>query len=341
MSAEVEQAPFERGPVVGIDLGGTKMLAGLVETTGLVRSRVLRPSSDLKDQPEVLLDRLAEAANEAAEMAGIPLKDVAGIGLVVPGPLNRARDTVTVAPNLGWTNLAARDALRARLGGVKVFLENDVRGAALAEHALGAGRRVRSMLAVFVGTGVGGGLIVNGRLYHGTHGGAGEIGHVVVRAGGPRCSCGRRGCLEALAARAAIAGYVAQAAERGRETVLVEMLHGHFETLTSRDLAQAVEQNDQVALNAARKSARYVGTAIGSVANLLDPALVVLGGGFVEAVGERYVRWVTRAAHAQILSESARGLPIVLSALGDDAGLMGAALTAIAGLEDEENGADD
>jgi glucokinase len=188
------------------------------------------------------------------------------------------------------------------------------------------------MLAVFVGSGVGGGLVVNGSLYHGAHGGAGEIGHMVVRAGGPRCGCGRFGCLEAMAARDAVGRYVIQEVERGHRTLLTDILLGNLLALTSRDLAMAIAQSDTVAIRAARRSARYTGLAIGSVVNLLDPAVVVIGGGVAEALGQRYVESAADAARRQILASSALDLPIVMSQLGDDAGLLGAAMTAFAGL---------
>ena len=178
-------------PVVAIDLGGTKALAGVVESDGTVRSRVWLPSRELSGRPAELLDRLAEGAQAAAEQAGLPFEKVAAIGVCVPGPLDPSRSVVAMAPNLGWVDLPVREEMERRLPHKSVFIENDVRAAALSEHRLGAGRGSESMLAVFVGSGVGGGLIVNGTVYHGAHGGAGEIGHMVVRAGGPRCGCGR------------------------------------------------------------------------------------------------------------------------------------------------------
>jgi glucokinase len=313
--------------VVAIDLGGTKALAGVVTRDGTVKSRVWLSSRDLVDKPAELLDRLADGVHQAAKEAGIT--QVAALGLCVPGPLDPTRSVVSLAPNLGWHELPVRQELEQRLPGLKVFLENDVRAAALAENALGAGRGCESLLAVFVGSGVGGGYVVNGRLYHGAHGGAGEIGHVVIRAGGPRCGCGRAGHLEAMSARDAVGRYVMQAVARGQHTVLTEMLHGNLRAFTSRDLANAVRQNDAVALRAARRSARYLGVALGGVVNLLDPATVVLGGGIVEAVGQRYIDWAIEVARRQIISSAARDVPIVASVLGDDAGLLGAALTAI------------
>jgi glucokinase len=318
--------------VVAVDLGGTKILAGVVGRDGRVHSREWLPSHDLKDRPAALLDRIAEATATAAERASVPFARVAAVGVGVPGPLDRSRSVVSVAPNLGWEDLAVRAELERRLSGPRAYLENDVRAAALAEHTFGAGRDYRSLLAVFVGTGVGGGLILDGRLYHGSRGGAGELGHVVACAGGPRCGCGRRGCLEALAARGAVARYVGEQVARGRRTVLSTLLKGALDALTSRDLAEAIKQDDPVAVRAARRSARYVGAAVGGIVNLLDPDAVMLGGGIAEALGQRYVDWAAQAARRQILADSARDLPIVASELGDDAGLLGAALTAFEGL---------
>ena len=317
-------------PVVAIDLGGTKALAGLVDANGTVRSRVWLPSRDLKGRPDELLDRLAEGADAAAARADQPFRSIDSIGVCVPGPLDHSRSVVALAPNLGWVDLAVREELERRLPGKSVYLENDVRAAALGEHRLGAGRGYSSMLAVFIGSGVGGGMVVDGRLFHGAHGGAGEIGHMVVRAGGPRCSCGRAGCLEAMAARDAVARYVIADVKRGHKTLLTEILNGDLLAFTSRDLALAVAEHDAVAIRAARRSARYTGLAVGSVVNLVDPSIVVIGGGIAEALGQAYVDWATEIARRQILS-SARDVPIVPSQLRDDAGLLGAALTAFAG----------
>ncbi len=318
--------------VVAVDLGGTKAFVGVVARDGTIAHREALLSRDLRDQPSALLDRLADGVRAAMQAEAADPDHVAAVGLCVPGPLDPTRSVVSVAPNLGWYDVAVREELERRLPGMAVFVENDVRAVALSEHLLGAGRGYDSMLAVFVGSGVGGGLIVRGRLYHGSHGGAGEIGHVVIQAGGPLCGCGRRGDLEAMAARDAVARYVKQAVARGQRTVLTELLPAGLDTLTSRDLAAAIDRNDGVAIRAARRSARYVGLAIGSVVNLLDPGIVVVGGGIAEAFGQRYVDTAALVAREQILSDSARDLPIVAAQLGSDAGLLGAALTAYEGL---------
>jgi glucokinase len=314
--------------VVGVDLGGTKVLAGVVGQDTSVLSRVKRKTAMYRDQPAALLDLLAEVICSAAEQAGQSLDSIAAVGVGVPGSLDLDLSVVLVAPNLGWTNVPARAELQQRLSGRPVFLDNDVRCAALAEHALGAGAGRRSMVAIFVGTGVGGGLIEDGRLVLGTRGGAGEIGHMVVRAEGPRCSCGRRGCLEAMAARPAMARFVAKQIRKGKKTTLTHACSTGAQRLTSGDLREAVRKGDQVAIRAVRRSARYVGLAAGGLVNLLDPELVVLGGGVVDALGQQYVDWAAGRARAQILAERTRELPIVPAKLGDDAGLLGAALAA-------------
>src|SRR5712692_8522293 len=231
-------------PVVAIDLGGTKALVGVVDADGNVRSRVWLPSRDLSGRPAELLDRLAEGAGAAASQADLPFEAITAVGVCVPGPLDSSRSVVAIAPNLGWVNLAVRQELERRLPHKSVFLENDVRAAALSEHKLGAGHGYDSMLAVFVGSGVGGGIVVDGRLYHGGHGGAGEIGHMTVRAGGPRCGCGRFGCLEAMAARDAVARYVIDEVERGHHTALTDILKGNLRALTSRELERAIDKHD-------------------------------------------------------------------------------------------------
>src|ERR687886_152909 len=181
-------------PVVAIDLGGTKALAGVVESDGTVRSRVWLPSRDLRGRPAELLDRLAEGAGTAATQAGLSLDAVAAVGVCVPGPLDPSRSVVALAPNLGWVDLPVREELERRLPRTPVFAENDVRAAALSEHRLGAGRGYDSMLAVFVGSGVGGGIVVNGQLYHGAHGGAGGRASSRMGAGGfPRRDGGAGG----------------------------------------------------------------------------------------------------------------------------------------------------
>jgi glucokinase len=316
--------------VVGVDLGGTKVLAGVVDHDGKVLSRYKAKTRQYKGQPSELLDLIAESVHGAVGDAHLELSAIEAVGVGIPGALDPTRDLVSVAPNLGWINLPARDELSKRLNGITVRLENDVRNAALAESVLGAGAGSQSMVAIFVGTGIGGGLIAHGELQRGTHGGAGEVGHTVIRAGRGLCSCGQKGHLEALAARPAVTAYIARHVKRGEKTTLVGRGHGKTDVqyLTSGDVEAAVKKGDALATRAVQRSARYVGLACGSLVNLLDPQLIVLGGGLVDAIGQQYLDWAAEAARPHILSKLAHDTPIVAAKLGDDAGLLGAALTA-------------
>jgi glucokinase len=321
------------GPVLAIDLGGTKALIGVVEPDGTVRSRLPLTTREFNGRPIQLLDCIADGGRQVLDAADVRLEHVAAVGVCLPGVLNANRSVIVIAPNLGWVDVQIRAELERRFSDVPVFVENDVRAAALSELRLGAGRGYASILAIFVGSGVGGGIVIDNQPFSGAHGLAGEVGHMVVAAGGPRCGCGRSGCLESVSAREAVARSVHNDVRRGHATVLTTMLNGDVMALTSRELAQAISESDPVALRAARRSARYVGLAVGGMINVLDPEVVVIGGGIAEAVGSRYIEWATEIACRQALPSPGRRVPIVASALRDDAGLLGAALTATAVLE--------
>lgn len=336
MRSDITMPGVAATDIVAVDLGGTKLLAGVIDGCGSLRSRVTYTTHDLRGRPSDLLDRIADAIRSAVSMAGGAAYRSVGVG--VAGALDRSKTVVDVAPNLGWQSVAIAPELSRRLDGAAVFVENDGRAAALAEHRFGAGKGRASLLAVFVGTGVGGAIVHADDLHEGAHGGAGKIGHVIIRAGGARCPCGRRGCLEALVARDALARHAARLVARGQRTVLTSMVGDDLRSLTSRELAVALAQNDPVAIRIARRSARYVGLAIGSALNLLEPDVVVLGGGVAQAGGTRYMAWVTQAARSQVVSTRARMTSIVPAALGDDAGLVGAALVARRGLARHDAG---
>ncbi|MGH2353971.1 MAG: ROK family protein, partial [Chloroflexota bacterium] len=217
--------------------------------------------------------------------------------------------------------------LQARLQ-VPVAVGNDVRVAVLAEHAAGAGRGVRNMVGIWPGTGVGGGLILNGHLYMGEGAMAGEVGHITIKAGGPKCGCGGRGHLEALASRTAIVRDIAKAVKKGEKTLLTKTVGKDVSTATSGALARAWRRGDKLVTRVLDRAAEHLALGIASVANLLNPELVVLGGGVVEGLGESYIEQVRKLVRKMPLQSSTESLRIVKSELGDDAGITGAALLA-------------
>ncbi len=316
------------GYVAAVDLGGTKILAALFDPQGRIVARAKKPTG-ADHSPAAVIDRMVDCIYAASGDAAVAAAQVLACGVGAPGPIDPQTGTVEVAPNLGWEQVPLRAELERRLG-IPVAVGNDVRVAVLAESVAGAGRGVRHMVGIWPGTGVGGGLILDGQLYHGAHDLAGEIGHITVKLGGPRCGCGGRGHLEALASRTAIVREIAKAVKKGEKTVLTRIVGREKDLLkaTSGDLAEAWEQGDKVVSKVLDKAAKALAAGIASVANLLNPELVVLGGGVIEGLGEPYVEEIRRRVRKHPLYGATRDLRIVKAALGDDAGITGAALLA-------------
>jgi glucokinase len=314
------------GYVGAVDLGGTKILAAIFDPEGKIVSRSKRPTGS-DHTPAVVLDRIASCVRRAAAGAGIAPEALGAVGLGAPGPIDLSNGTILFAPNLDWNVVPLRAELEARLG-VPVAVGNDVRVAVLAEHGAGAGRGARDMVGIWLGTGVGGGLILDNQLYTGSHAFAGEIGHVTVKAGGPRCACGGRGHVEALCNRPAIVKAVARAVKKGEKTVLTRLAGKDVTRATSGNLAAAWQRGDKVVSHAVDDAAKYLAIAIAGLATLLNPELVVLGGGVVEGLGEPFVEKVRASLVGMPLTSSTGTLRIVKSTLGDDAGIAGGALLA-------------
>lgn len=314
------------GHVGAIDLGGTKILASIFAPDGSIVSRS-KKMTRAQHGPDVVVERMAEAMREAAAEAGIDAKEIAAVGVGAPGPVDTKAGVVRQAPNLGWENYPLRDELARHLN-CGVALGNDVNVAVLAEYAAGAGRGARHVVGIWPGTGVGGGMILDGRMYDGAWDLAGEVGHITIKAGGPRCGCGGRGHLEALCSRTAIVKAIAKAEKRGAKTDLSKVTGKPILETTSGDLARALARGDKVVEKVLNRTAKYLALGVASVANLLNPELVVLGGGVVEALGDPFVEQVTKLVRKQPLKSVTSDLRIVPSQLGDDAGITGAALLA-------------
>lgn len=312
--------------VVGIDLGGTKVLIGLVGPDNSVLSRYKAPTRE-HHQPDELLKAIAAGVHEAAKKANVPWEAIRAAGMGIPGPIDAATGVVKLAPNLGWSNVPVREVLERELG-LPVGIDNDVRVATLSEFQLGAGRGHQRVVSFFVGTGIGGGLVLDGQVYHGAHNAAGEIGHTFVKAGGPLCSAGHKGCLEAMASRTAIQRDIVAAAKKGKATALKNIAGKDLAEIKSGDLAEALERNDKLTKRVVRRAAHYVGYGIASAVNLLDPEIIILGGGVVEALGDTFMNWAIERARPNIIASDARAVAIIRAELGDDAGMLGAALVA-------------
>jgi glucokinase len=278
---------------------------------------------------------MAAAIDEAIEAAAVTRKDIAAIGVGSPGPLDPEEGIVVIAPNLGWKNVNVRASLEEEFR-IPAFIENDVNVGTLGEHRLGAGQGVSDLVGIFVGTGIGGGIILDGRLYRGFNKTAGEIGHMVVVEGGPLCGCGNQGCLEAVASRSAITRMIREALGNGKKSVVTELTGKSSAQIKSQALAEALRREDKVVTNALQKATYYLGIAVAGVINFLGPEMIILGGGVVEAMEEFYLAEVRKTVVDFAFPNAAQGVRIVPARLADNAGVLGAAVMARMRLEQKE-----
>lgn len=309
----------------GVDLGGTKVQVVIADDGDEVvgDARVPTPTDG---GPDAVADAIAEAVREAAEKASIEPGDLTGIGVGSPGAIDPDAGTVSGAGNLpDWDgSYALAKALKKRLG-AKVALGNDVSVATAAEFRLGAGREFDSILGVFWGTGVGGGIVLDGEEWHG-RGSAAEIGHVVVKKNGALCPCGRRGCMEAYAGRGAMEARAREMVDEGEKTVLFKIMEERGKPrLTSGIWARALDQGDKVAEHLIERAIEAIGVATASTQNILDVEAIIIGGGLGTRLGEPYVERISKAMEPHLFV-SDRPPAIRLAALGDLGGAIGAAL---------------
>jgi glucokinase len=309
----------------GIDLGGTKIQAVVVDDEREVRGDKRVPTPTEGGPPDVAA-AIAGALRDAAEAAGVATADLEGVGVGSPGEIDAAAGTVTSARNLpGWEGTFALGDELSRALGTRVALGNDVQVATDAEALLGAGKPYPSLLGVFWGTGVGGGIVLDGKPWLG-RGAAGEIGHVVVKRGGARCTCGRKGCMEAYAGRAAMELRARAKHKQGTKTDLFHIMRDRGRTrLTSGVWARALDRGDPVATELIDDAVAALGAGVASVQNVLDVEAIVIGGGLGIRLGEPFAKRIADAMMPHLFNDD--DPPVVqVAALGDLGGAIGAAL---------------
>ncbi len=316
-----------RTNVIGVDMGGTKILSAVIDENGNILGTAKIPTKAEKGASEVV-DRIAAGIRKSIDKSGVAAESIRAVGIGAPGPLDPATGIVIFAPNLGWKNVPLRAELEARVG-FPTFVDNDVNIGTLGEHMFGAGKGVQNIVGIFVGTGIGGGIILHDELFHGANKMAGEVGHIIVKAGGPRCGCGTRGCLEAIASRTAMTRQFQKAIlKKGKKSVISELTGGDLGTIRSGVLAKAVRLNDKLTLKVFKKVTKYLGIGIGSIVNFLNPEMIVLGGGVVEALDDTFLDEIRAAAVKYSLPNALDGVQIVRAKLGDNSGILGAAALA-------------
>ena len=310
---------------IGVDLGGTKILAGIFDS-----EHHCLASDKTKTKPEegyiVVCSRIVDTIRSAAELAGIDPSKVKGEGIGAPGSISSDESRVLFAPNLDWRDAPLKADLETELG-CPVWLGNDCNVAAIGIHRLELEAKPNDMVSIFLGTGIGAGIITNGVFLTGSTRAAGEGGHMVLEPDGPVCGCGTRGCFEALASRTAIYNKVKAAVKDGRKTLLMDNDGNSLTKIRSGKLRRAIEDGDKLSIKVLNETCFYTGLAIANLCNLLNPEVVALGGGLVEQLHGTMMPIVREVAMERIMP-GARHVRIMATSLGDDAGITGAAILA-------------
>ena len=313
--------------IIGVDLGGTNIVAGAMTVDGTrhLNIRSIPTNASLGD--EGVADRMATLVEgvilDTMRETGVQRSDFVGVGVGAPGPLDREKGIVLVAPNLGWQNFPLRDRMHDRLA-LPTTLDNDANCATFGEWWQGAARGGRNVVGLTIGTGIGGGLILNGALYHGASDMAGEIGHTTIDLNGRHCKCGNYGCLEAYASASAIATRAREVLVREEgESVIPAMVHGRFEDITAQTVYDAAKAGDSVANEIVRDTARYLGAGVANLLNIFNPDTVVIAGG-VTAAGDALFVPLRAEVRRRAFGPAVRAVKIVPGTLPGSAGVVGA-----------------
>jgi glucokinase len=304
-----------------VDLGGTNLRAVAATLDGEIRGDDRRPSR-AEEGLEACLGSIDASIGQACSEAGIDVSQLGGLGIATPGWVDVVEGVVPAAPQLpGWRNVPLVRIMKERLGIPLVVLENDASAAALGENVFGAGQGVRHLVYITVSTGIGGGIVIDGKLYGGARGSAGEIGHTVIDPAGPLCGCGNYGCLEALASGTAIARRAEAVAGRGDSEVLAR-IKDRDGRITAEDVAEAAEAGDGAAAQIYAETGRFIGVALANLVNLLSPELILLGGG-VTGSSKWWLPQAEDTMQALALGEPLSHVRLAMAGLGDNVGVMG------------------
>lgn len=308
-------------PVLGIDLGGTKIAAALVSPDLQILWEDKIPTEACTGMDGVL-SRILNLIDQASDCA-VP----AAIGLGIPGPIDRKAGTVINAPNLGWHNVPIAKLVENAVG-IPALLENDANAAALGEQVFGAGRGISDLIYVTVSTGIGGGIVVNNRLVTGRNGAAGEIGHIKVMEGGPVCGCGDCGCIEAVASGTAITRTMIERLSHGEESLIRELVEDDLCKIDMVVIGQAAKAGDPLANEVISVAMKYLGVTLANLVSIFNPMMIVIGGG-VTNIGPLLFDPVIQEIRRKSFPTFADNLPIVPAALDARAGVLGAAAVAL------------
>lgn len=307
---------------VGIDLGGTKILIALIEKESGKVVHFVKKKTKKEKGAENIVRKMISGINELFEDSGIDLEEISSIGIAAAGQIDREHGIILGAPNLDCYDLNLKEILEGEYN-LPVCLANDVEAATLGEMKFGAGRGVDDLVCVFVGTGVGSCIVKNGKIIQGATGTAGEIGHIIVDLNGRQCNCGAHGCLEAYASRSAIEKRIEGALKKGRHSVILDYLE-EGKSITSSMIRKSIEREDELVTHCVDEASAYLSGGLASIINFINPKLIILGGGLIEAVDYFYKKTI-KDAKLKCLPVPATKIEFKKTALGDFSGVIGAA----------------
>lgn len=308
--------------VVGVDIGGTHVSAGIVNARGKLLATA-RAGLSAEEGPRRAADKIADLVLSLIRRSDIGRARLAAVGVGSPGPLDRKSGTILETPNLKWYNFPLVELLKARLD-MPVFLDNDAISATYGEWWAGAGRGARNLVGLTLGTGVGGGIIVHGRLYHGTSDLAGHFGHMIIEQNGRICSCGNRGCLEAYASATAIVKRALEDPERLRSSLIWKEARGDSSMISALSLYRCARRGDRLARDLFQEAGRYLGVGIVNIIHTLNPDKIIIGGAVANA-GELIFRPMRREVARRAFKSALPFSRITRARLGELAGVIGAA----------------
>jgi glucokinase len=310
---------------LGLDFGGTNLRAALVEPASGTLSTIIRQPTPALDGPYRVMEAISGLINQVITTAGLESHEIAGVGIGCPASVDLGRGVLMVVPNVpgNWPSIAFKQTIQDNTG-IPIYPINDVRAITLGEFTFGAGRGVDTLACYAIGTGIGGGVVIDGHLHLGISGSAGELGHQIVDPFGAYCNCGNRGCLETIAAGPAISAAAAQAVIVRKPTLIADIVQGDLNLISPAVVIQAANRSDPVACSIFERAGMYIGIAIVNTLVTISPRRVLIGGG-VAAAGNLLFDPIRRTVRERTFMMPVDEVEILPTALGDDAGLIGAA----------------
>jgi len=321
----VDKKSLEKKYSIGVDLGGTNIVSAIVNYQGKIVSRLKVPTLAEKGK-ETTVKRIIEAIHKNIAQSTITPDDIIGIGIGAPGPLDIKRGIINFAPNLpGWRDIPLKKILEDEFN-MKIVLENDANAAAWGERCFGAGQGINNLVCFTLGTGIGGGIIIDGKIYHGNNCGAGELGHMTVNKDGPRCNCGNYGCLEAYSSATGVKNRIKSRIKEGIKSDFLNFDSDDelLDSIRLKSIFETARKGDKLTKDIVEEAISYLGIAIANITNILNPEMVVLVGGITNE-GDKLLIPLKEEVKKRAFYSNYKSLKIVIGELGGNAGVLGAA----------------